>query len=201
MRFGDLFHRKSQGAANEGVVDTEAQPRAQHYVFAHRFLPDVARRQGAAMTAELAGEKASDTLLAMWNHVGGQVPVSQRVRPDGLAVDVRIHPPYVVALFTLPPPQAITEVYFTALAVSLAPDEEDEDEDEDEPAGSAGEVGTPPETRYITLEYGISFAEGTKRTVLCEWAYKEGGYSHLNMGDGPDPDLDAFYNRVCVMLG
>ena len=190
MRFGDLFHRKPQEAVNEGEVDLNAQPRAQHYQFAHRFLPDVAQKQGAAMAAELAGPGARDTLLAMWNFVGEQVPPQQRVRPDGLAVDVRIHAPYFIVLFTLPPPQAITEAYFAALAVGIPASDGNEDD--------AAEVSLI--TRYFTLEYGVSIPSTARRTVLGEWAYQEAGIAHLNMGDGPDPDLDAFYNRVCVML-
>jgi hypothetical protein len=54
----------------------------------------------------------------------------------------------------------------------------------------------PDYMRYIVLEHSRDIGGGP-RTVLGEWARVEAGVSHVNYGDGPQPDADAFLAVVC----
>ena len=45
--------------------------------------------------------------------------------------------------------------------------------------------------RYITLEHGWNL-DDSPRTVLCQWTER----GHMNLGDGPPVDRDAFREAV-----
>jgi hypothetical protein len=93
-----------------------------------------------------------------------------------LLKEVSIHPRkrdgYTIYIITMPPPENITEAYFAAIV------------------HKDGELHEPmkpsPSTRYFLLER--SFAH----PVLGEW---QNG-THLNLGEGPEPNLEAFANVV-----
>ena len=54
----------------------------------------------------------------------------------------------------------------------------------------------PSYVRYVVREFGRDVGGGP-RMVLGEWARHEAGTSHVNYGDGPQPDANAFLEIVC----
>ena len=155
--------------------------REQHYQFAHRILPQNAFERPDLALERLSGADASAFLHSLWHSVGNDLAPSQRIVPAGLSCEMREFDNYRIALITFPAPLYVPEAFFSALAFDLP-----------RSANHALEL------RYITLESGFVLEDGEKRTVLCEWTSAP---THLNMGDGPPPELDAFFQTVCTMLG
>lgn len=89
--------------------------------------------------------------------------------------DLRVHKrrigTHVCMLVEFPPPIATPEAFMVAIIQPREPD---------------GERAAGP-CRYFTLEY--SDQREPPQTVLGEWTAQG---SHLNMGGGPEPELDAF---------
>lgn len=53
------------------------------------------------------------------------------------------------------------------------------------------------QTRYFTLEHHVSPHDEGTQTMLCERKPDgEGGFSHVNLGDGPDPTAGAIVSSV-----
>jgi hypothetical protein len=159
------------------------QTRAQHYLFAHRLLPSVFFQNPGQLIGAL--EQQGPALLTdMWNHTAQFAPEAPPLPAEGLSVELRRIPAgWTVALVTLPRPCAMTEAHFTALAVK--------------PTGER-QVALPAEAaRYVTLELSTSLEGDEPFTMLCEWT-SDG--THANMGEGPPPDLEAFFQRVTELL-
>jgi hypothetical protein len=151
---------------------TMVLPRTQHYAFAHRMLPALFFAEPARFIAIL--EKSGKNFLHfLWNRLGNRLEASKLVAAEGLDYQIKkLENNTTIALITLPPPQAMTEAYFVA------------------------PVFRPQGNRFITLEYSFNFIEGGLRTVLGEWTTT----SHLNMGDGPEPTLEAFFEKVVNLI-
>ncbi len=116
-------------------------------------------------------EKGGNKFLHfLWNLLGDE---ASELAAESLDYQIkRLENNTTIALITLPPPQAMTEAYFVAA------------------------VFRPQGNRFITLEYSFNFIEGSPITVLGEWTTT----SHLNLGDGPEPTLEAFFEKVVNLI-
>ena len=83
----------------------------------------------------------------------------------------------------LPAPKGATEAYFAALV------------HRPQKKGLFSRQG--PIARFFTLERSIDLADSGPGSVLCEWTSSD---IHSNMGDGPEPTLEAFFATVCNMI-
>lgn len=178
------FWRRRQ-RSQENPFGDALEPRPHHYQFAHRLLPALAGRQPRLLFGRLGSPETQSFLTDLWQSVSETLPEEDRLAPDGLACLSRRHGNYAIDVIVMPPPVGITEAYFTALVF-----------------GPITEMGTENlPVHYYTLEYGLSFDPGEKQTVLCQWEINsEGAGSHYNMGAGPDPEPEAFLNKICEML-
>lgn len=143
------------------------EPRGQHYLFAHRFLPHFFFEDPERFFDILENE-GRRFLDWMWQRAGTQTD-DGAIPPDGLDVNLfRFDERTYCACVTLPPPIGITEAYWVAA------------------------VYRPEEslTAYYTLELGFD-PDGT-RTVLGGW----GPDAHYNFGTGPEPNMRAFLDWV-----
>ena len=182
----DLFKfLRRRRVAQEQSRDFGEEPRPHHYQFAHLALPALAGRQSRFLFVALGRPDAQSFLIDLWQNVAETLPEEDRLAPDGLNCLCRRHGNYVIDLIVLPPPVGITEAYFTALVFGPITNMETEN--------------LP--VLYYTLEQGFNFITGEKRTVLGEWKIdSEGTGSHYNLGDGPDPDPEAFMKKIGEML-
>ena len=178
------------------LVAASPKAREQHYIFAHRFLPAVARQMGAVLVFLLANEdKRDDFLRSAWEDCGTGEVGDDLVAPDGLRASVAKAGEQLIAIVTLPTPQRITEAHFVAILSDLPPETDDEDADDPEDAREVLRlILRSMPVRYFTLEQGIPLG-GRARTAFCEWT--EGG-AHLNMGDGPAPDETEFFRFLAA---
>jgi hypothetical protein len=181
--FLSKWSRPSQTTIDVAALEAAAGGRAreQHYQFAHRVLPQNAFERPDLALERLSGVDAGAFLHSLWHSVGNDLAPSQRIVPAGLSCEMREFQNYRIALISLPTPLYVPEAFFCALAF-------------DAPRNS----GEALELRYLTLEFGFVLENDEKRTVLCEWTAAP---AHLNMGDGPPPELEAFFATVCAMLG
>lgn len=159
------------------------KPRQHHYVFAHIALPSLFYDNPSRFLTTLAHE-GNNFLHLLWNKVGEGVDASERIAGFGLRSEMRELPDSTaIATITLPPPQGMTEAYFTAACYR--------------PGERKGLFARgKPVARYITLEYSLDF-EQEPRTVLGEWTPT---HAHHNYGDGSEATLDAFFERVYDLL-
>jgi hypothetical protein len=150
-------------------------PRRHHYAFAHRVLPLIMRNPDVDL-AHLAGdlERLGGSLRATWERVGLDHAESERLPPDGLAVERRDVGDAEGLLVTLPPARHVAEAIF----VLVAP------------------LDPPGARRYVTLEAGWDVVHRRPYTVLGEWSDR----GHLNLGDGPPAEGDAFVAAVSGVL-
>ncbi len=151
------------------------EPRLHHYIFAHRLLPGIVRRAGIHFILKSKTLEAGHW-IRMWNELGDHLDGAPRVPPGGLSARDVSTRTYDAILFTLPEPAGITEAHFV-LVISKRP--------------RFFALNLFRTARYLTLEYGVH-EDGTPRTVLCEW--KDG--THVNLGDGPPSEPDAFVRHV-----
>lgn len=153
--------------------------RIQHYMFAHRVIPQLFFGDPARFF-EVFSREADHFLHHFWDRLGEQIAQPEgHVDPAGLHGEVRaLDNDVEVALITLPEPAAVAEAYFAAAVYRPQP-------------------GGADLARYFTLEYGITIPEGKPRTVFCGWT-ADG--NHFNMGDGPAADPDAFLAVVQAKL-
>jgi hypothetical protein len=86
----------------------------------------------------------------------------------------------------LPAPTAVTEAYFTAIAFGPLPT-----------LNFSADTTQKLPVRYLTLEFGFNLPDQPPRTVFCEWTREQ---SHYNMGTGPAPTPDAFFEAVCERI-
>ncbi len=197
MGLFDFLKRPSRGAGNpagSGRGNTELEePRDQHYVFAHIALRQIAFKNPAGCVGVLHSPDAMKFLTGLWEEVGKHCRDAAADAAgghiDGSTLGVR--PARVgdfpSAIVSLPQPLAPTEAYFIALVLHV------------DLETLRGEAPPPenPALSYYTLERGVSL-EGGGRTVLCAWNAEE---AHLNYGDGPPPDFDAFVDAVRKQVG
>jgi len=161
-------------------------PRGHHYYFVHRLLPELFYRDPRRfITAVERG--GSDFLRALWDKVGEEVrrSGSSRVPAIGLDCEIRtLEDGTTIVLIILPTPKGVTEAYFAAAVYRSG-------------TRRALLLRGKGIARFITLEYGIKLPAGIPRAVLCEWRTPG---MHVNYGDGPEPDLEVFFRRVCDLI-
>lgn len=147
-------------------------PRLLYYSFAHRELPYVLLRHGQSFrTAALEGRVAVG-IQRLWE---GLATDAGSVADAKLIVTSTVHEcgGRLVVLITPPRAEHTTEAHFIAVVL----DRTDESH-----------------MRYVILEFGWDVVTGAPRTVLGEWT-KDG--THMNFGDGPENNADAFLAAVC----
>lgn len=174
----------------------QARPRArqQHYSFAHKMLPRVAFDHGAASVLMLSDPtRARDFLERLWSDCGEGLEGRDLVSLDdlgaGLSVQTRrAKGNELISIISLPAPKVAPEAYFVALMCDAVPEPDPDDDSSDSVELWKLLVRSTP-VRVFTLELSQDL-NGREHTVFCEWS-SEG--RHLNMGDGPRPDKDAFY--------
>lgn len=167
MGFRDVLSKLFGGREKAGA------PRDHHYFYAHRVLPTLAFRDTIQTLDILRSENGLDFLTGLWHDMGRQLRARDRLPPDGLQLEMRRDGKYLYALVTLPPPLYSPEAYMVALQFE-------------------SEL-LAPRLRYFALELGYLDPAGPRRTVLCEWTAEP---AHLNFGDGPPPEVEAFYQRL-----
>jgi len=145
---------------------------SQHYLFAHRFLPELLW-QGDSLLGILVNPENQAFLGDQWDAVAQHWECAPSAGRERLSFASHwIGGDNLAVVIFMPPPEQLADAYFAAITTS-------------------------PALRYFTLEIGQDQA-GRPRTVLGEWT-REG--RHLNYGDGPAPDPALFLQAVCEKLG
>lgn len=161
------------------------QPRMQHYLFAHRALPEFFFRRPLETLAILAGEKGHHFLSDLWSVIGRELDEDEQVQVEEMLVEPLLLSDEVHGVvIRLPQPRAITEAHLVAPLVRVQE--------------GRGWFHQGPEVapRFFTLELGLEMS-GSLRTVLCEWT-AEG--THLNMGDGPEAVEEEFIASLAARM-
>jgi hypothetical protein len=175
------FFRKRKGSTLR--PDRLTEPRTQHYVFAHVALRQLAFERPLEIVGTLHTADGPRLLQALWQDVAEQVRASgEPAEIDGSALafaGVRVGD-FPCAVVRMPPPLAPAECHFVAIVLHMELDAQHDPAPE------------KPEVSYYTLERGVTMGGG-ERTVLCGW---DAAGTHLNYGDGPRADPDAFAAAV-----
>ncbi|NVB38819.1 hypothetical protein G6O69_13340 [Pseudenhygromyxa sp. WMMC2535] len=165
---------------------TSAEPRCVHYQFAHVALRQLIFSEPRFVRAlwELEDPRA------LLDDIAVQVTRECRRQGEGGALHVDelgLHRltigSYPCVIIELPEPGATTEAFMVAL-VDL------DGEGSEDPAEDAA-----PRRRYFTLEY--SAHREAPHTVLAEWTSQG---SHMNMGGGPEPSVEAFVTAIARLI-
>jgi hypothetical protein len=159
--------------------------RRHHYLFAHQILPALFYHDPAKFVDNLHRGKTK-YLRFLWNSVGEQYveAESERMPATALGCQIRkLDQETTAGLIILPLPEETTEAYFVAVVYR--------------PVKRRLFKKQDALVRYITLEYGWNYIPDEPRTVLCEWTAKG---AHGNMGDGPEPTLNAFFEAVMELI-
>ena len=112
------------------------------------YLPGlltVARRFAGGWPELVKSGRMDSALRAIWDHVGGQLPLDDQLSGTGLRARLHEADGKDIVLVTLPRPEHGAEAYFVAVVVA-----------EDRLAD------------YFVLEHGWTPAD-EPRTVLCKW--------------------------------
>lgn len=149
-----------------------SDPRRHHYMFAHHEVRRAAQQFGADLIG--AAREGRLTLESVWNRVGESLDERDRLPATGLTSSYHEIAGHRVLLVRLPAAHHPTEAHFTAIAVPV----------------DGGRV------RYLTLEYAVSPIDEAVYTVFGEWDEQR----HVNYGEGPPPDPDAFLAAVARRL-
>ena len=196
--FNRLFGKQKPAgrASSAGNGDAEdslealagGRPRNQYYFFQHYLLRQAMFQLKVAGVGALLSPKGEELLRAVWEDV------TKACRDQGeTALDpypgVEVLPlragKFPCVVLKMPPPLRTTECHFVGVVAHFDPQSDE----------------TPSEqTRisYFTLERGVSLERGgAERTVLCEWNLAG---SHLNFGDGPAADPQAFADAVAKVV-
>jgi hypothetical protein len=152
-----------------------------HYFFAHYALRRAAFLSPLELLKRLDENGGREMIETLW--VVTAEMCGQGSQPDFGIEDIKVHTIRLqdsrCAVVEMPEPRSMTQCYFVAVLVGL-----------DERTDNGGDPS--PSVRYVTLEKGFEMS-AESRTVLCEWT-SEG--THLNYGDGPAPNLEAFVEEL-----
>jgi hypothetical protein len=202
MNIAKLLGRENQNEAEDEkllealLAGQNTKSRAQHYIFAHRLLPQVAYHYGVRAAFLLGDEeKGHEYLLRFWNDSGEGLPPEDLVEPAGLSSFTRREGDLLITIVTLPEPQSVSEAHFTAIVCGPLPAAPKEATEKELSAFEEAFLSAP--TQYYTLEHGVQLSPLQKRTVFCSWT-ADG--THLNFGDGPAPDAEAFFAFIVAKL-
>ena len=184
MGLFDLFRRQRRGTDAEAYFEAN-KPRVQYYLFAHGALRELAFEQPMiAFGGVLSDKLRDDTGRRLWDAVAEQLDGTGEPTEPFPGIESRMVQcgTYPCALVKMPQPRKQTEAHFVAIILRVDPKK-----DRPQP---------PVPVSYFTLEHGGP----DDGTVLGEWT-KEG--QHVNHGEGPPPDWDAFHQAVqsCVGAG
>jgi hypothetical protein len=148
-------------------------------MFAHRVMPAIFYGDPAMFTRYLAQDKGN-FLRFYWDKLTERIEKpEERVDPTGLSGEVRILDKNVQAgLIIMPLPEKVAEAYFVVTLYHP-------------------EFKGAPLARYYTLELGNNFLTQQDYTVFCQWTADQ---AHGNMGEGPEPQIDAFLATVEATL-
>lgn len=152
---------------------SDDRPRQHHYIFAHRELLAIARRFAGDLPRGAASGRMTGAVVNLWNQIGSQLPEGESLPSDGLDVSLHDLDGTAVVLVTLPPAKHGAEAHFVGIVVA------------DERLSA-----------YYVLEYGWTM-DNEPRTVLCRWDDQ----THVNLGDGPPAQADAFLAAIRTRLG
>jgi hypothetical protein len=141
-------------------------------MFAHHEVRRAAQQFGADLIE--AAREGRLTLESVWNRLGESLDEPDRLPATGLASSYHEIADHRVLLVRLPAAANPTEAHFIAIAAPV----------------EGGRV------RYLTLEYAVSPLDETVYTVFGEWDEQR----HVNYGEGPPPDADAFLGAVARRL-
>jgi len=164
----------------------EDEPRCVHYQFAHVALRTLVFEDPRLALALWERDDPSpilddiavqvDRACLRMSGEGGNL------RAEHLRISKREIGQRPCVILELPEPLATTEAYMVAIVhLRMLGDAEADDRE--------------AERRYFTLEY--SAHRPAPHTVLAEWT-KQG--SHMNMGGGPEPTVDAFVAELAKLL-
>jgi hypothetical protein len=164
------------------------RPRSQYYFFQHYALRQAMFQLKVAGVGVLLSPRRDELLRAVCNDVTkacrekGETALDPYPGVEALPLRAGKFPCVVL---TMPPPLRTTECHFVGVVAHFDPN-----------SGEKPSEQTP--ISYFTLERGVSLERGgAERTVLCEW--NEAG-THLNMGDGPPPDAQAFADSIAALM-
>jgi hypothetical protein len=172
---------------------SEPEPRCVHYQFVHVALRTLVFSEPRLATAlwELddPGPLLDDIALQVVRACRGRGEGGE-IRAEHLTLHKLRLGGYPCMIIEMPEPIATTEAYM--LAILGRPDADGagaqaEGEEEGEEEGEADVSEEDPQRRYFTLEY--SSHRPPPHTVLGEWTAQG---SHMNMGGGPEPTVEAF---------
>ncbi len=173
-----FFNKKKE--ASIGLL---SEPRELHYIFAHQGVRQACVDNPLQFFSIIASEEQRKYLAWMWDTCAKYVKKqSSDLSVDDVLVTTCRIGPYPAVILRMPEPRAVAEVHYIAAVLMFN-----------------GESELPPEDvaiRYFTLECGINL-DGTLRTVFCEWTDDD---AHLNFGDGPQADVEAFVQAVADKL-
>ena len=90
------------------------EPRAAHQRFKWYVIGE-ALLDGPSFAAKYGAPDGSERLHELWAAANLELPVEQRIPPDGLALEVHGDPTAPIVFVVLPPPRARNEAYSIAL--------------------------------------------------------------------------------------
>lgn len=164
----------------------EDEPRCVHYQFAHVALRTLTfadpRLALALWELEDVGPILDDIAAQVDRACRQMSGEGGNLRAEQLRVSKREIGRRPCVIIELPEPIATTEAYMVAI-VQLR--------DLIDPRSDDREA----ERRYFTLEH--SAHREAPHTVLAEWTDQG---SHINMGEGPEPTVDAFVAELAKLL-
>lgn len=147
------------------------QPRLQHYIFAHIYLPQKLHESPQLVRNWLTGEKALEHLITRWNllRMSFDIKPEECFSPLGMRCEkYEIDKNQEVVLICFPMPERITEAYFGAI------------------------VFEGDRVRYFTLEKTYSKDEDNQEAIFGEWLKG----IHLVIDCCPLCDSKTFFNKV-----
>lgn len=196
--FGES-EEKRELARLRKIAEARPRSRQQHYIFAHKVLPQVAFDFGAEAVRMLSEEnRAAQFLERLWSDCGEGLEGRDLVSLDGASVGLSVETRRakgneLISIISLPAPEVTPEAYFVALVCDDVPEPDPDDDGPGVMELWKLLVRSTP-VRVFTLELSQDLS-GRRHTVFCEWA-SDG--RHLNMGDGPRPDKNAFFGFLAA---
>ena len=149
--------------------------RRHHYSFVHFALRQAFFADPGAMLARLAEPDADWALSRWWESVGSRVrevkPEEVAIDSSGLSILMGTAAEGRLAVIRFPQPEEDTEAHFAAMLESVP--------------------------SFFTLERATNPLTDEIYTMLCEWTPAG---SHLNLGRGPEPDIEVFVETVTGLL-
>ena len=166
------------------------KPRIQHYVFAHKLLPQTFFENPVGVIMPLiisatdrSKPEAVELLNALWqdsNVEAGAQPIDWD--PSAFEVTVLSHPNNTVAVIPLPPPLHKAEAHYVAMVF-------------DGPGMAAGNIR---QLRYFTLEHS---GGDVPKTFLSEWsAGKSDDLEYEVHFEDVEPNVATFLEKIETLL-